>query len=104
MRKKQVQHLDGRQKSLVEDALYAANPPEVKPTLRVLRPPLQEYIIKLLYKDLNKLNTEKVSPQCFDIDVYNYNYTKLYYLIRILCIIIYVCVCVCTHLSIVFLI
>lgn len=63
MRKKQVQHLDGRQKSLVEDALYAANPPEVKPTLRVLRPPLQEYIIKLLYKDLNKLNTEKILKQ-----------------------------------------
>ena len=84
MRKKQVQHLDGRQKSLVEDALYAANPPEVKPTVRVLRPPLQEYIIKLLYKDLNKLNTEKVSLEWFDIHVHNYyNYTKLYYLSNI---------------------
>ena len=60
-RKKQVQHLDGRQKSLVEDALYAANPPDVKPTTRILRPPLHEYICKLLYKDLNKMNTEKVN-------------------------------------------
>ena len=60
IRKKQVQHLNGYQKSLVEDAIHAANPPEVKPLERVLRPPLQEYIRVLLYKELNKVNTEKV--------------------------------------------
>lgn len=59
-RKKQVHHLDGRQKAMVEDALYAANPPEVKATTVIVRPPLQAYIHKLLYKDLNKLNIEKV--------------------------------------------
>ena len=70
MRKKMIQHLDGRQKSLVDDALYAANPPEVKPMVRVQRPPLHEYILTLLYRDLNKLNTEKVQTgttciECF---------------------------------------
>ena len=56
-----MQHLDGRQKAMVEDALYAANPPDIKAnTGTIIRPPLQAYIHKLLYKDLNKLNIEKV--------------------------------------------
>ncbi len=60
MRKKLIQHLDGRQKSLIDDALFAANPPETQAIERVRRPPLHEYILLQLYKDLNKLNTEKV--------------------------------------------
>ena len=60
LRKKKIQHLDGRQMSLVENALYYANPPDVSHVAHVRRPPLEEYVIKLLHKDLNKLNTEKV--------------------------------------------
>ena len=60
VRKKTVQHLDGRQKSLIDDALYSANPPEIKTFERIKRPPLLEYILLQLYRDLNKLNTEKV--------------------------------------------
>lgn len=60
VRKKKVQHLDGRQRSLVENALYYANPP-ITPQLAVVEePPMMGYVKKLLYKDLNKLNTEKV--------------------------------------------
>ena len=64
VRKKRVQHLDGRQNALVENALYAANPPEVVPMERVVRPPMLEYIRKLLYKDLNKGSIEKVRFVC----------------------------------------
>ena len=60
VRKKRVQRLDGRQRSLVENALHCANPPE--PTQRevVELPPMLLYIWKLLFKELNKTNTEKV--------------------------------------------
>lgn len=61
VRKKRVQHLDGRQRSLVENALYYANPPETPQIVHATLPPMLQYIQKLLYKDLNKVNTEKVS-------------------------------------------
>ena len=61
IRKKRVQHLDGRQKSLVENAIYAANPPVVKAIVREPLPPLLAYLHKLLYKDLTKNTIEKVS-------------------------------------------
>ena len=65
VRKKRVQHLDGRQRSLVENALYYANPPETPQIVHATLPPMLQYIQKLLYKDLNKVNTEKVScNQC----------------------------------------
>ena len=60
VRKKRVQHLDGRQKSLIENALYYANPPETPRIVHEPRPPILEYIMRLLYKDLTKVNTEKV--------------------------------------------
>ena len=60
VRKKRVQHLDGRQRSLVENALYYANPPETPQIVHDSLPPMLQYIQKLLYKDLNKINTEKV--------------------------------------------
>ena len=67
VRKKKVQHLDGRQRSLVENALYYANPPQTPRITQVARPPMMEYIRKLLYKDLTKLNTEKVNTLCFRV-------------------------------------
>uniref|UniRef100_A0A8C2IU11 UPF2 regulator of nonsense mediated mRNA decay n=1 Tax=Cyprinus carpio TaxID=7962 RepID=A0A8C2IU11_CYPCA len=60
MRKKQAQHLDGRYVTMVENAYYYCNPPPMEKTVRRKRPPLQEYIRKLLYKDLSKVTTEKV--------------------------------------------
>ncbi|RXM27839.1 Regulator of nonsense transcripts 2 [Acipenser ruthenus] len=63
MRKKQAMHLDARYVTMVENAYYYCNPPPVEKTVRRKRPPLQEYIRKLLYKDLSKVTTEKVLRQ-----------------------------------------
>ncbi|XP_056604924.1 regulator of nonsense transcripts 2 isoform X2 [Triplophysa dalaica] len=63
MRKKQAQHLDVRYVTMVENAYYYCNPPPMEKTVRKKRPPLQEYIRKLLYKDLSKVTTEKVLRQ-----------------------------------------
>uniref|UniRef100_A0A8B9JYB7 Regulator of nonsense transcripts 2 n=1 Tax=Astyanax mexicanus TaxID=7994 RepID=A0A8B9JYB7_ASTMX len=63
MRKKQAQHLDARYVTMVENAYYYCNPPPVEKAVRKKRPPLQEYIRKLLYKDLSKVTTEKVLRQ-----------------------------------------
>lgn len=61
--------------SMIENALYYTNPPVatrvtldhmvscdelLSQVVRKQRPPLQEFMRKLLYKDLNRANTEKV--------------------------------------------
>ncbi|MGH0165810.1 UNVERIFIED_CONTAM: hypothetical protein FKN15_051066 [Acipenser sinensis] len=66
MRKKQAMHLDARYVTMVENAYYYCNPPPVEKTVRRKRPPLQEYIRKLLYKDLSKVTTEKVNQPKFN--------------------------------------
>lgn len=63
MRKKQAQHLDARYVTMVENAYYYCNPPPIEKAVKKKRPPLQEYIRKLLYKDLSKVTTEKVLRQ-----------------------------------------
>ncbi|XP_013930028.1 PREDICTED: regulator of nonsense transcripts 2 [Thamnophis sirtalis] len=63
MRKKQAMHLDARYVTMVENAYYYCNPPLAEKTVKKKRPPLQEYIRKLLYKDLSKVTTEKVLRQ-----------------------------------------
>ncbi|CAB1421792.1 unnamed protein product [Pleuronectes platessa] len=63
MRKKQAQHLDARYVTMVENAYYYCNPPPMEKTVKKKRPPLHEYIRKLLYKDLSKVTTEKVLRQ-----------------------------------------
>lgn len=55
-------HLDARYVTMVENAYYYCNPPPAEKTVKKKRPPLQEYIRKLLYKDLSKVTTEKVNP------------------------------------------
>ena len=67
VRKKMVLHLDPRQRSMIENAVYYAHPPEVTHRPVVTRPPIEEYLRTLLYKDLNKLNTEKVDRRVLDI-------------------------------------
>ncbi|XP_078385093.1 regulator of nonsense transcripts 2-like isoform X2 [Oculina patagonica] len=63
MRKKAVQNLDSRQLTLIENAFFYCNPPERQKVSQKERPPLHEYIRKLLYKDLSKTTTEKVLRQ-----------------------------------------
>lgn len=70
VRKKAVLILDPRQKSLIENAVYSAHPPDVTRGPLVTRPPWQEYVRTILYKDLNKVNTEKVLRQ---IRKFNWN-------------------------------
>ncbi|NP_001089661.1 UPF2, regulator of nonsense mediated mRNA decay S homeolog isoform X1 [Xenopus laevis] len=77
MRKKQAMHLDARYVTMVENAYYYCNPPPAEKTVKKKRPPLQEYIRKLLYKDLSKVTTEKVLRQMRklswqDLEVKNY--------------------------------
>lgn len=63
MRKKAVQTLDTRQLTLIENAFFYCNPPEKQKVNQIERPPMHEYIRKLLYKDLSKTTTEKVLRQ-----------------------------------------
>eukprot|EP00795_Rhopilema_esculentum_P002036 gene2037-17601_t len=63
MRKKTVQAVDSRLSTMIENAYYYCNPPERQKVQVKERPPMQEYIRKLLYKDLSKTTIEKVLRQ-----------------------------------------
>lgn len=63
MRKKSVQAFDSRYSTMIENAFYYCNPPERQKVQKKVRPPIHEYIRKLLYKDLTKTTTEKVLRQ-----------------------------------------
>ncbi|CAB4029434.1 regulator of nonsense transcripts 2-like isoform X1 [Paramuricea clavata] len=63
MRKKAVQNLDSRQKTMIDNAFYYTNPPDRPKVTKKERPPMQEYVRKLIYKDLSKTTTEKVLRQ-----------------------------------------
>lgn len=63
LRKKSVQALDSRHNTMIENAFYYCNPPERTKVQKKVRPPIHEYIRKLLYKDLSKTTTEKVLRQ-----------------------------------------
>ncbi|XP_034935867.1 regulator of nonsense transcripts 2-like [Chelonus insularis] len=61
MRKKAVTALDSRYVTIIENAYYFVNPPESSGGLsRKERPPMHEFIRKLLYQDLSKTNTDKI--------------------------------------------
>ncbi|XP_066592930.1 regulator of nonsense transcripts 2 [Prorops nasuta] len=61
MRKKAVTALDSRYVTIIENAYYFVNPPESSGGLmKKERPPVHEFIRKLLYQDLSKTNTDKV--------------------------------------------
>lgn len=68
MRKKAVQALDSRYTTMIENAFYYCNPPETPMSVKKVRPPLHDYIRKLLYKDLTKSNTEKILRQMRKLD------------------------------------
>ncbi|XP_046363443.1 regulator of nonsense transcripts 2-like isoform X2 [Haliotis rufescens] len=68
MRKKAALHLDSRYTTMIENAYFYSNPPEYQQVARIERPPMHEYIRKLLYKDLSKITTEKVLRQMRKLD------------------------------------
>ncbi|XP_064604775.1 regulator of nonsense transcripts 2-like isoform X2 [Liolophura sinensis] len=68
MRKKAALHLDGRYITMIENAYYYSNPPDTPQLVRKERPPLHEYMRKLLYKELSKTTTEKVLRQMRKLD------------------------------------
>ena len=71
LRKKNKLHLDSRYNTMIENAFYYCNPPEYKREEIKRRPPQHEYMRKLLYRDLNKVTTEKASgdrfARCFNV-------------------------------------
>ncbi|XP_015127753.1 regulator of nonsense transcripts 2 [Diachasma alloeum] len=74
MRKKAVTALDSRYVTIIENAYYFVNPPEsTGGVTRKERPPMHEFIRKLLYQDLSKTNTDKVLKWMRKLDWENEN-------------------------------
>ncbi|GAA0169591.1 RNA metabolism protein [Lithospermum erythrorhizon] len=63
MRLKKVKNLDPRHSTLVENAYYLCKPPERSARVSKVRPPLYQYIRKLLFSDLDKSSIEHVLRQ-----------------------------------------
>ncbi|GMG99374.1 hypothetical protein Nepgr_001214 [Nepenthes gracilis] len=63
MRLKNVKNLDPRHSTLVENAYYLCKPPERPARVAKVRPPLHQYIRKLLFSDLHKSSIEHVLRQ-----------------------------------------
>ncbi|KAL5569213.1 hypothetical protein UlMin_025788 [Ulmus minor] len=63
MRLKNVKNLDPRHSTLVENAYYLCKPPERSARVAKVRPPLHQYIRKLLFSDLDKSTIEQVLRQ-----------------------------------------
>ncbi|XP_062092881.1 regulator of nonsense transcripts UPF2 [Humulus lupulus] len=63
MRLKNVKNLDPRHSTLVENAYYLCKPPERSARIAKVRPPLHQYIRKLLFSDLDKSTIEHVLRQ-----------------------------------------
>ncbi|KAK1293378.1 Regulator of nonsense transcripts UPF2 [Acorus calamus] len=63
MRLKNVKNLDPRHSTLVENAYYLCKPPERSARVKKVRPPLHQYIRKLLFTDLDKSSIEHVLRQ-----------------------------------------
>ncbi|UJR26480.1 hypothetical protein I4U23_007807 [Adineta vaga] len=63
MRKKAVLNLDNRYTTQIENAYYYCNPPETREIEKKVRSPIQEYLRRLLFKDLTKMSIEKILRQ-----------------------------------------
>ena len=64
MRKKTVKSFDPRYNTMIENAYYYVNPPEISTdAVKDETPPMQRYIRYLLYFMLNKANTERIIRQ-----------------------------------------
>ncbi|KAF2668337.1 putative nonsense-mediated mRNA decay factor [Microthyrium microscopicum] len=62
-RKKGAQHLDPREKLIIENAIYHVNPPERPAIEQKERTPMELFIQKIIYDDLTKRNVDKVTKQ-----------------------------------------
>lgn len=62
-RKKGAQHLGQQERMLIENALYYVNPPERAAIQQKERTPMDLFVRKLVYIDLNKRTLEKVAKQ-----------------------------------------
>lgn len=63
MRLKNVKNLDPHHSTLVENAYYLCKPPERSARVTKVRPPLHQYVRKLLFSDLDKSSAEHVLRQ-----------------------------------------
>ncbi|KAJ3680250.1 hypothetical protein LUZ60_016528 [Juncus effusus] len=63
MRLKSFKNLDPRHSTLVENAYYLCKPPEKSARTSKVRPPVHQYIRKLLFTDLDKATVETVLRQ-----------------------------------------
>jgi regulator of nonsense transcripts 2 len=68
IRKKTALSMDSRYSMMIENAFNVANPPQIPAMPQIVRPPLHEYMHKLLFSDLCKNNTEKVLRQIRKLD------------------------------------
>ena len=62
-RKKSAQHLAQQERMLIENAMYSVDPPERAAIQQQERTPVDLFVRRLLYDDLNKRNVERVIKQ-----------------------------------------
>ncbi|KAL9087457.1 MAG: hypothetical protein Q9159_003594 [Coniocarpon cinnabarinum] len=62
-RKKSASHLGQQERMLIENAMYSVDPPERAAIQQKERTPVELFIRRLLYDELNKRNVEKVIKQ-----------------------------------------
>lgn len=62
-RKRSAQHLDQRERLILENAIYYVNPPERPAIEQKDRSPLELYVQKIVYDDMTKRNVEKITKQ-----------------------------------------
>ncbi|XP_076800221.1 regulator of nonsense transcripts 2-like [Clavelina lepadiformis] len=77
VRKRTAKALDQRYCTMIDNARYTCDPPKVETVTYKPRPPLHEYLRKLLFRDLSKNTVEKVLRQMRKfpwnaLDVYAY--------------------------------
>ena len=63
IRKRTAKALDQRYCTLIDNAWYVCDPPNIEATVFKPRPPMHEYIRKLIFRDLSKSTVEKVLRQ-----------------------------------------
>ena len=81
VRKKTALSLDARYVTMIENAYYTVSPPDTQVSVRKVRPPLHQFIRKLLYTDLNKSNCDKVLKvlQPVKLDSYLFSLCTCFY-------------------------
>ena len=62
-RKKSAQHMDQRERLILENAIYYVNPPERPAIEQKERTPMELFIQKVVYDDLTKRNVDRITKQ-----------------------------------------